>query len=146
MAMQAAVALAALSRPRRTLVPQCVHMIAHLHGLSPAGRRQSVAGSHCGRSASNLDQGRHHGIPFIFSWLARQWVIGACRLPSSLCEAALHIERLVLLQDMETCAGELVSQGLARDGGVGPGLLAFIKRPGLSTVALREVGRLDERP
>jgi hypothetical protein len=51
-ALQAAVALAALDRPRRTLVPQCVHAVAYLHGLSRR-RRQPVAGSHCGRSASN---------------------------------------------------------------------------------------------
>ena len=54
-----------LRHPRRTLVPQCVQWVAQICGL-PTCRRQSMAGSHCRRSALTACRGRRHDIPFKF--------------------------------------------------------------------------------
>src|ERR1700756_3784942 len=72
---------------------------------------------------------------------------GACRSPPRASrEAARHIKRFVLLQNVETRARELVRQGLARENRVRPGLLAFVETFGLGAEAQREVGCLDECP
>jgi hypothetical protein len=72
---------------------------------------------------------------------------GACRSPSKvLREAACHIKRFVLLQNMEAGSRQFVRERLACDDRVRPGFLALIKTLGLGAIALGEVGRFHEGP
>ena len=72
---------------------------------------------------------------------------GACRSPSKvLREAACHIKRFVLLQNMEAGSRQFVRECLACDDRVSPGFLALIKTLGLGAIALGEVGRFHEGP
>ena len=70
----------------------------------------------------------------------------ACRCRRNSCEAARHVKRFALLQNVEARPCQLVRQRLDRHHVVCLGFLAFVEPFGLGAEAQREVGRFDEGP
>lgn len=99
----------------------------------PVPRRQSLAGSRCRRSALlQIGDGIRH--PIQTKWLAFQSPILAHRCRRNSCEAASHVKRLALLQNVEAGPRQFVRQRLDRHHVVGLGPLAFIETLGLGVV------------
>jgi len=69
----------------------------------------------------------------------------AGRRPYS-CEAARHVKRFALLQNVEASPHQLVRQRLDRHHVAGLGFLPFVEMLRLGAVAQGKVGCLDERP
>jgi len=86
------------------------------------------------------------GRPIQTSWFEVQSPILARRCRRNSCEAARHIKRFALLQNVEARPRQLVRQRLDRHHVVRPGLLTFVEPFCFGTEAQCEVGRLDEGP
>lgn len=84
--------------------------------------------------------------PIQTRWLVFQSPILAHRFRRNSCEAARHVERLALLQNVEAGPRQLVRQRLDRHHVVRLCLLPLVETFRLGAVAQREVGRLDEGP
>ena len=109
-------------------------------------RRQSLAGSRCGRSAllhSGDGKPAFHSDQMAVAPVPKSGLAG-CRRDS--CETARHIKGLTLLQDVIARPGQLVRQRLDRDRVVRLCFLPFIKSFGFGAIAQGEVGRFDKCP
>jgi len=133
-----------LCRPRRTLVPLRVQWVNHRPVA--AGLPVPIPGwltlrairfccSGDGKLASNSDQLALIPVPNSGS-----------PVPSNSCEAARHIERLTVLQDVITRPRQLVRQCLDGNHVVGFRFLSLIKTLGFRTVTPGKVGRFNECP
>src|SRR5687768_4106445 len=93
--------------------------------LARAGDAQSI--KTVKRGVHSESMARSHPFPWLTAlhhWLA---------------EAALHVERLAVLQHVVAGPGELVRQGLRRHDGIGLGALSVMEAPSLRAPAPRHV-------